>query len=78
MKIEIEEDYLKELQSHSAMLSQICGLVEDFCTTSDTTTVEAVQNLFDAYIEERTFADRYFRLLSQAKERGDLPDDVKF
>ncbi len=78
MKIEIEESRLEELQKHSTMLSQICGLVEDFCTTSDTTTAEAVQNLLDAYIEERTFADRYFRILSQAKERGDLPDDVKF
>ena len=78
MKIQIEKSRLEELQRHSAMLSQICGLVEDFCTTPDTTTVEAVQNLLDAYTEERTFADRYFRLLSQAKERGDLPDDVKF
>ena len=78
MKIEIEKSRLEELQRHSAMLSQICGLVEDFCTTPDTTTAEAIQNLLDVYIEERTFADRYFRLLSQAKERGDLPDDVKF
>jgi len=78
MKIEIEESHFKELQRHSAMLSQICGLVEDFCTTPDTTTVEAVQNLLDAYIEERTHADRYFRVLSQAKESGDLPENVRF
>lgn len=52
MKIEIEEAYLKELQNHSAMLSQICALVEDFCPTSNTTTVEAVQNLLDAYSKD--------------------------
>jgi hypothetical protein len=78
MKIEIEEGRLKELERHSAMLGQIANLVEEFCANSETTTFEAVEALFDAYTEERTHADRYFRILSQAKESGDLPENVRF
>jgi hypothetical protein len=49
---------LDELEKHSAMLGQICGVVDEFCDHEDCTTLDAVRLMKAEIYELRAYKMR--------------------
>ena len=68
------EERIKELESNSSMLSQIAGLVSDYCVNEESTTLVAVKLLIADKESEEKWANHYHTKLRKLQTMGRIPE----